>query len=321
MIKLGYHISHEQFAPSELLQYVQKAEDAGFQFALSSDHFYTWSENQGNCGFAWSWLGAALQATKKMRFGIVNCPSYRYHPAIIAQAVATLLEMYPKRFWVAFGSGQAINEAIKGEKWPIKEERNKILKESVDIIKQMWKGETVTHHGLVKVEEARLHTFPSEKPRVIGAAITPETAGWLANWADGLITISQPKEKLEKVVEAWKKGGGEGKPMILKVQLSYDQDKEEALKGAHDQWKTNIFDSEMLEQLRTPKQFDMAADKVKPEDVAEVVNVSSDPLEHVKWLKEYAELGFRELVLHNVNRKQEQFIEVFGEKVLPEFYG
>ena len=214
MIKLGYHISHEQFAPIELLQYVQKAEDAGFQFALSSDHFYTWSENQGNCGFAWSWLGAALQATKKMKFGIVNCPSYRYHPAIIAQAVATLLEMYPERFWVAFGSGQAINEAIKGEKWPIKEDRNKILKESVDIIKQLWNGETITHHGLVQVEEARLHTFPRKKPRVIGAAITPKTAGWLASWADGLITISQPEEKLKKVVEAWNKGGGEGKPVM-----------------------------------------------------------------------------------------------------------
>src|SRR5690606_30209223 len=258
MIKLGYHISHEQFAPSKLLQYVQKAEEAGFDFALSSDHFYTWSEDQGNCGFAWSWLGAALQVTKKMKFGVVNCPSYRYHPAVIAQAVATLMEMYPERFWVAFGSGQALNEAINGEKWPVKEERNKILKESVDIIRQLWEGEKVTHHGLVHIEEAKLYTFPKEKQRVIGAAITPETAGWLAGWADGLITISQPKEKLEKVVEAWKNGGGEGKPMILKVQLSYDEDKEEALQGAHDQWKTNIFDSDMLAQLRTPEQFAMA---------------------------------------------------------------
>src|SRR5690606_34904122 len=135
-------------------------------------------------------------------------------------------------------------------------------------------------------------------PRVIGAAITPETAKWLAGWADGLITISQPKEKLEKVVEAWKNGGGEGKPMILKVQLSYDQDREKALEGAHNQWKTNIFDSAMLAQLRTPEQFDMAAKMVKPEDIAEMVNVSNDPKEHVKWMKEYAEMGFRELVLH-----------------------
>jgi coenzyme F420-dependent glucose-6-phosphate dehydrogenase len=320
MAKIGYHISHEQFPPSELLKYAKMAEEAGFQFCLSSDHFHTWNENQGHSGFAWSWLGAAMAQTS-MSFGVVNCPTFRYHPAIIAQAVATLDEMFPDRFWISVGSGQALNEAITGEHWPEKTERNKKLKEAVDIMRDLWQGETVTHNGLIKVEKATLYTRPKTKIAVVGAAITPETAGWLADWADGLITISQPMEKLEKVVEAWRNNGGENKPMILKVQLSYDETDEAAREGAHEQWKTNVFGSDMLAELRTPKEFEQAGEFVKPEEMDGGVNISSDPQQHIEWLQKYIDMGFHELVLHNVNKKQEQFIKAFGEKVLPAFLG
>lgn len=180
MVKLGYHISHEQFPPSKLLQLAKKAEESGFQFGLSSDHFSTWNTNQGHSGFAWSWLGAALCHTK-MNFGVVNCPCFRYHPAVIAQAAATLDEMYPERFWLSVGSGQALNEAITGQHWPAKQKRNDMLKESVDIIRALWRGETVTNHGLIKVEEATLYTRPKSALPIVGAAITPDTAKWLAS--------------------------------------------------------------------------------------------------------------------------------------------
>lgn len=317
MVKFGYHSSHEQFSPSELLKYVKLAEDAGFQFSVSSDHFHPWSHIQGQSGFAWSWLGAAMAKTT-LNYGIVNAPGCRYHPAIIAQAAATLEEMFPDRFWIAVGSGQLLNEIITAEKWPVKAERNARLKESVDIMRALWAGETVTHDGLVKVQEATLYTRPKTPPPIIGAAITAETAGWLAGWADGLITISQPKKKLQKIIDAWKQGGGEGKPMKLKVQLSIDKDKETALQGAHEQWKTNIFDSDMLNQLKTPEQFELAAKMVKPEDVEKMVHVSSEPGQHIEWIESYLEMGFTEIDLHNVNTNQEYFIEVFGEKVLPE---
>lgn len=320
MVKLGYHISHEQFPPSQLLQLAKKADEAGFTFGLSSDHFHPWSSQQGQSGFAWSWLGAALTATS-LSYGVVNCPCYRYHPAIIAQAAATLDEMYPGRFWLAPGSGQAINEAITGMHWPAKKERNERLKESVDIIRALWRGETVTHHGLIKVEEATLYTRPRTEIAIVAAAITPETAGLVASWADRLITVSSPLEKLKKVVEAWKSNGGENKPMVLKVQLSYDKSEEEALMGGHEQWKGNVFDSDMLTELRYPKQFEQAGKYVDPEEIKNSVNVSSDPERHIAWLEEYRGLGFQELVLHNVNRKQEQFIDVFGEKVIPKLMG
>jgi probable non-F420 flavinoid oxidoreductase len=251
MAKFGYHCSHEQFKPSALLEYVQAAQQAGFTAALSSDHFYPWSERQGQSGFAWSWLGAAMQATS-LSFGVVCAPGQRYHPAIIAQAAATLAEMFPKRFWVALGSGQALNEHITGEHWPAKAERNARLKECVEVIRALWAGETVTHHGLVRVQEAKLYTRPEISPRIIGAAITPKTAEWVGGWADGLITISAPYEKLRKVVEAFQRGGGEGKPMFLKVQLSYARDEAQARQGAYDQWRNNIFENVMLAELRSP---------------------------------------------------------------------
>ena len=317
MAKIGCQASHEQFKPSELLKYVQMAEQAGFTHVLSSDHFHPWSEQQGQSGFAWSWLGAAMQATPTLSYRVVCAPGQRYHPAIIAQAVATLAEMFPNRFWLTVGSGQALNEQITGEPWPVKSKRNARLKECVDVIRALWAGETVTHHGLVCVEEAKLYTRPQTPPPIIGAAVTAKTAEWLGSWADGLITISHPLPKLKEVVEAFRRGGGEGKPMILKVQLSYDRDEETARQKAHEQWRNNIFENILMTELRTPQQFDAAGSFVQPKELDPYVRISADVQQHIEWLQEYIELGFDELILHNVNREQEQFIEVFGEKVVP----
>lgn len=163
MVKFAYHASHEQFKPSALLKYVQAAEQAGFTAASSSDHFHPWSEQQGESGFSWAWLGAAMQATS-LPFSVVCAPGQRYHPAIVAQAVATLAEMFPNRFWVSIGSGEALNERITGEHWLPKDERNARLKECADIIRALWAGETVTHYGRVCIEEAKLYTRPETPP-------------------------------------------------------------------------------------------------------------------------------------------------------------
>jgi coenzyme F420-dependent glucose-6-phosphate dehydrogenase len=317
MIKLGYHISHEQFPPGELLKLAKKAAQAGFTFCLSSDHFAPWNTKQGHSGFAWSWLGAALSQTD-IDYGVVTCPFERYHPAIIAQASATLDEMFPHRFWIALGSGQAMNESITGRYWPPKQERNEKLKASFDIIRALWRGETVTSKSPIRIEEATLYTRPVSEIKITGAAITPETAKWMAPWADSLITISQPEEKLKKVAAAWKENGGENKPMKIKIQLSYDKNARDAMNGAHEQWKTNVFGSDMLAELRNPQQFEQAAQHVKPEDLHGLINISEHPGQHVEWITKYIEMGFSELVLHNVNKKQEQFLESFAEKVIPE---
>lgn len=315
--EIGYHASHEQFSPSKLLSLVQLAERAGFSTVNSSDHFHPWSEAQGQSGFSFAWLGAAMQATS-IPFCVVCAPGQRYHPAIVAQAAATLSEMFPGRFWISIGSGEAINESITGEKWPDKIDRNKRLLESFDIIRKLFQGQTVTHHGMVTVENAKLYTLPKNVPLVMGAAVTAETAEWMGGWADGLITVSRPYEELKKVVEAFSKGGGNGKPIFLKVQLSYDRTEEEALKGAYEQWATNILPSNLLSDLKLVRHFKEAATFVKADDLKDMVHISADPQKHVDFIRQYLPLGFEKIFLHNVNCNQEIFIEDFGKKVLPQ---
>src|ERR671916_970672 len=199
MASVGFHASHEQIPPSALVQAVREAESAGFQRAWSSDHFSPWSERQGESGFAWAWLGAAMQVTS-LPFGVVNAPGQRYHPAIIAQAIATLGELFPGRLWVALGTGEASNEHITGERWPSKTERNARLRECVDVMRALFAGEVVDHHGRVVVDRAKLWTQPAEAPPLLGTAVSVETAGVCGEWADGVITINQPREQPEPML-------------------------------------------------------------------------------------------------------------------------
>lgn len=316
-VHFGYHASQEQFRPSELLDYVVAAEQAGFTAVMSSDHFHPWSERQGQSGFAWSWLGAAMRATS-LPFGVVTTPGYRYHPAILAQACATLAEMFPKRFWVSLGSGEALNEHITGEPWPAKQERNARLKESAEIIRALWKGETVSHHGRIHVEEAKLYLHPFTPPPIIGPALTVATAAWLGTWADGLITINQPNGKHREVIQAFRNNGGAGKPVYLQVHLSYAENDSTAIRQAHEQWGMTIFDSPVLAELRMPSQFDSAAKFTDATDVIQHVRASSDLTRHAAWLGDDLELGLKGVYLHNVGGNQRAFIDAFGARVLPE---
>jgi probable non-F420 flavinoid oxidoreductase len=314
---IGLHCSHEQIPPSRLLAHLRDAEAAGFRAAMSSDHFSPWSERQGESGFAWSFLGAALEATQ-LPFGVVNAPGQRYHPAIVAQAAATLCELFPKRLWMALGTGEASNEHITGEPWPRKAERNARLRECVDVMRALFAGEVVDHDGLVRVDRARLWTLPAEPPSLIGAAVSPETARWCGDWADGLVTINQPRAKLEQVIEAFREGGGGGRPIHLQVHLSWAADEDTALRIAHDQWRTNVFPPPLCWDLATVEQFDVAAQHVRPEDMRKAVLVSADLAQHAAWLAELAELGFEEIHLHHVGQDLGPFIDAFGEQVLPE---
>ena len=178
MTRIGFHASHEQFPPSELLSLVRLAEEVGFDAAMSSDHFHPWSERQGQAGHAWSWLRAAMAVTR-LPFGVITAPGWRYHPAVTAQGAAPLAEMFPDRFWLALGSGQALNEAITGLLWSEKAERNARLRECADIIRALPAGEMVTHRGRVTTVEAKLYTRPERPPLLLGGAVSEETACWL----------------------------------------------------------------------------------------------------------------------------------------------
>ncbi len=314
---IGFHASHEQFSPGDLLTHVQTAETEGFDAVLASDHFHPWSERQGESSHVWSWLGGALESTS-VPFGTVNAPGYRYHPAIIAQAAATLRSMYPERFWFAVGSGQLLNEGITGEQWPPKDDRNRRLEESAAVMRKLWDGQQVTHDGEITVEKAKLYSRPESPPPLVGAALSVETAEWLAEWADGLLTLGTPDHEADKKrVEAFRERAPE-KPVYLKSQLSYDTDEESAVEGAYDQWRTNCVPGPVTQELRKPEDFDEVGEQIDHEQVRENVRVSADITEHREWIEKDLDLDIDGVYLHNVNRNQQSFIETFGEEVLPQ---
>jgi probable non-F420 flavinoid oxidoreductase len=319
-MRVGYHASHEQFAPSQLLRHVRHAEAAGFQAAMCSDHFAPWSARQGHSGFAWAWLGAAMAATS-LSFGTVNAPGQRYHPAIVAQAAATLEEMFPGRFWVALGSGELLNEHVTGAPWPPKPERDARMEECARILRALWAGETVTHRGLVAVDRAKLWTRPASPPLLLAAALGPETARRAGGWADGLLTIAQRRDWMKDVLDAFRAGGGRGKPVFVQAKVSWAPTDEDALREAHDQWRTNVFPGPVLEDLAMPEDYDALGERVAPERMHEFVRVSADPEFHVKALEEDRRLGVDAVYAHHVGRDQAGFIEAFGKRVLPALAG
>ncbi len=316
MTTYGFHCSHEQIAPSQLLRDVSRAEQAGFQMAMASDHFFPWSARQGHSGFTLSWVAAALARTS-FPIGSVNAPGQRYHPAIVAQATATLGEMFPGRYWVALASGQHMNEHVTGDPWPSKPEREARLDECVDIIRRLHAGEQVTYSGLVRVDRAKVYDLPPEPVPLLATAISAPTAARVARWAEGLITINQDHGTLRKVIAAYRDNGGRG-PVALQLHLSWAPTEEEARALAHDQWRSNVFAAPLSLDLPTPEHFDIASQEVSLDTVAIAVRISADLAQHAAWLAEYRQLGFDEIYLHHVGQDLAAFIDTFGERVLPQ---
>ncbi len=312
---IGYHASHEQFAPAELLTLARHAETAGFQAVHSSDHLAPFSERQGQSGFAWSWLGSAMALTS-LPYGVVSAPGQRYHPAVLAQAIATVAQMWPGRLTVALGSGQALNEHVTGDVWPRKPVRNARLRECADIIRALLRGETVDADGLVRVRAARIHSLPEQVPPLFAAALSPSTAREVGAWADGLITVFCPD--LTKVVDAFREGGGEGKPVHVQVHLSWAEARDVLERQALDQWRINALPPVLNEELELPEQFDAASEHLPVEALADSVVMSADLGRHTEVLAGIAELGVECAYLHQVGRDQKEFLDAFGAKVLPQ---
>jgi probable non-F420 flavinoid oxidoreductase len=315
MARLGYHASHEQISPRQLLADVQAAEASGFEMAMCSDHLSPWTERQGHSGYAWSWLGAALASTS-LSFGCVSAPGQRYHPAVAAQKIATLGQMFPGRFWVALGSGEASNEHVTGDGWPRKEVRTARLEECVDVIRRLLHGEEVSHDGLVTVDRARVWERADPVPLLVAPVVSVESASRVAAWADGLVTVNQPVEVLRDVIDAYRDAGGRGR-LALQVHLSWAESEDEALATAHDQWAANVVGPPLSWDIETPEAFDTIAQQIPLEAVRGAVRVSADLGRHREWLQEYAALGFDDLYLHHVGQEQSAFIKTFGQQVLP----
>lgn len=312
MVRIGYHASHEQFAPSELLNLVCLAEQAGFNEAKSSDHFHPWSERQGQSGYAWSWLGAALQATR-FPIGVISAPGYRYHPAVLAQAGATLGEMFPGRFWLALGSGEAINEVITGAYWPDKAERNARLMECVEVIRALMSGETVTHRGRTTVVDAKLYTRPSTPVPLFGAAMTQATARLSGGWADGLLLAGHKAEALSPLVEVFREAGGGEKPVHVQMAVSHASNLAIARESAVDQWSVASLGGEVAWDLRRPEDFDRASRFTTASELSEALLITDSVEEIADHVAALAACGATVIHLHQVGRNQQEFIDAVAK--------
>ncbi|WP_028463834.1 TIGR03557 family F420-dependent LLM class oxidoreductase [Nesterenkonia alba] len=315
MTLVGFHCSQEQISPKQLLADVQHAEAAGFAAAMSSDHFFPWSVRQGHSGFTFSWLGAALASTS-FPMGSVCAPGQRYHPALVAQATATLGQMFKDRYWVALGAGQNMNEHVTGDKWPAEEDRRRRLEECADLIARLHAGEWISRHsGYTTVEDAYLFDRPDEPVPLYAACITADSARRAARWAQGMITVNQPAAAHRETLQAYREAGGEG-PVMLQIHLSWAPSQQQAEEIAYHQWKTHTFGPPLDQDLPTPQHFDTAGEHVPLESVLEGAWTSSSLDAHTEWLGAEAE-HFDALYLHHVGQEQAPFIDAFGEHVLP----
>jgi G6PDH family F420-dependent oxidoreductase len=323
MGRIGYAASMEQFSPSALLTYCRQAEEQGFATVMASDHFHPWVPSQGQSGFVWSFMGA-LGATTKLRFGPgVTPPGYRYHPAVIAQAAATLEEMFPGRFYLGLGAGEALNEHIIGQYWPEAPVRLERLMESIEIIEQLFSGKKVKHRGThFTIESAKLYTLPPSPPPIYVATSGPIMAYRTGKFTDGIILVGAADEKLRNLLQRFEQGARDaGKdpatmPKMIQVKVSYAPTLKAATEAAVRDWPNGGMAFPKAD-IRDPEDFEAMAKLVRPENFKNRVLITPDPDEHVAYLQHFLDLGFDEVYVHNVGREQEPFIKLYGEKVIP----
>jgi probable non-F420 flavinoid oxidoreductase len=313
MVAIGFHASHEQHSPRELLAAVRLAEAVGFEEAMCSDHLAPWTRAQGHSGHAWSWLGAALASTS-MPFGLVTAPGQRYHPVIAAQAIGTLAQMYPGRFWAALGSGEALNEHVTGDGWPDKARRQRRLRESVDVIRGLLDGERVSASGEIEVHDARVWSRPEDPVPLIGAAVTPATAAWMADWSDGLITVGADPEGAAEVLARYREAGGRG-PARLQVHVSLEETLDEAMAAARDQWAHCGVPAELMWDLENPEDYERLTE-VTDDTLREEVVISASAQEMAERIAALAR-GFDHVYLHHVGKDQATFLRRCEAELLP----
>jgi coenzyme F420-dependent glucose-6-phosphate dehydrogenase len=323
--KVGYAAMLEQFGPREVVDYSAHAEACGFEGVMAADHFQPWVPQQGNAAFVWNVLTAIGEKTRGDLGPGVTCPSFRMHPAIVAQASATLAAMYPGRHWLGLGSGEALNEHILGGYWPETPERINRMFEAIEIIRKLFNShdKDVKHDGkYYKLESTRLWTLPAEPPPILVATAGPITAKRTGAMANGLITVGAPEEKIEMIFAKCREGCTEAGNdpskfrYILQLHLSWADTDEEALQNAIVEWPNGGMKFPK-QDIRSPHDFAQMAQLVRAEDFKGRMLISSDPEAHRKEIQKFLDLGFDQVYLHNVGRNQDRWIEVFGRDVLP----
>jgi coenzyme F420-dependent glucose-6-phosphate dehydrogenase len=315
-VELGYALSSEEHGPNELVQNARAAEEAGFTFALISDHYHPWIDAQGQSPFVWSVIGGIAQATEKLRLGTgVTCPTIRIHPAIIAQAAATSQVMMEGRFFLGVGTGEELNEHVTGSRWPGPQARLEMLEEAIEVLRLLWQGGYQSHYGKhYTVEQARIYTLPDEPPPIAVAAAQPQAAQLAGRVGDGFIGVSPEEE----TVKAYESAGGNGKPRYGQVTGCYAETEERAKKTAYEIWPNGGFEGPLGQELAITAHYEAAAELLTEDDVAETVICGPDPEKHLEAIREYEQAGFDHVYVHQVGPDQEAFLRFYADKILPE---
>ena len=312
--ELGFHLSSEEHSPNDLVRYAREAEQAGFTFALVSDHFHPWIDAQGQSPFVWSVIGGIAQATERLRVGTgVTCPLIRIHPAIVAQAAATSAVMLEGRFFLGVGTGENLNEHVLGDKWPTADERLELLEEAVALIRCLWDGGMQTFRGdHYLVEQARIYTLPEQPIEIAVAAAAPQAAELAGRIGDALVSTAPDAD----VVERYREAGGGG-PTYGKVTLVYDEDAERARRTLHEVFPNTGAPGELTTELVLPRQFEQVAKLLRPEQLAEKVPCGPDPEPVVEQCRTYLDAGFTHLYFHQVGPDQEGFFRFWERELRP----
>lgn len=315
MVKLGYFLSSEEHKPNQLVRHAQLAEQAGFEFAVISDHFHPWVSEQGQSAFVWSVLGGIAQATEQIRVGTaVTCPIMRIHPVLVAQAAATVADMMPGRFFLGLGTGEYLNEHIFGDVWPRYETRKEMLVEAIHIMRELWKGEDYSFDGdHFTVREARIYTLPDELPPIYVAASGPESAEMAGELSDGLISTTSGDE----IVNAFKKHGGSDKPRYGSVKVCWAKTQAEAKKTLEKEWPVSALSGRLHVDLATPKHFEDAVEAMGKVEIPEDSVFGPKPEPYIEALHSLQENGFDHIYIHQVGPDQEGFLEFFSSTLLP----
>jgi coenzyme F420-dependent glucose-6-phosphate dehydrogenase len=325
-LKLGYKASNEQFAPQELLDYGVLAEECGFDSVFVSDHLQPWRHDGGHAPFAMSWLGALGARTERITMGTsVLTPTFRYHPAIVAQAFATLGCLYPGRVVLGMGSGESMNEVPLGIEWPEAKERFARFREAVKLIRQLWSEERVSFEGeYYRTDKATIYDRPAQQVPIWLAASGPAATRFAGRQGDGYITTSgkDPALYTETLIPAIEEGAAAANrstkdiEMMIEVKVSFDHDRDEAMRATHF-WGALGLTAEQKSGVEDPVEMQRLADELSVEQTAKRFMVSTDPDEHVEKIKTYIDLGFNHLVFHAPGPDQAKFLKLYGAEILP----
>jgi G6PDH family F420-dependent oxidoreductase len=311
-MRIGYKLATEGFGPNELIRQAVLAEQAGFDFIEISDHYHPWVEAQGHSAFTWSVLPAIAMKTERIGLATgVTCPSMRYHPAIIAQAAATMAIVSGGRFTLGVGAGERLNEHVTGEGFPALRGRHERFREALEIIRLLWRGGYRSYDGkYLKLEDARVFDLPDELPAIAVAASGPESARIAAELGDGLFAVEPDGD----LIGTWQELGGHG-PAYGEVPLAWAEDEDSAMRAVLEKNSFALAGWKVMSELPNPVNFEAAIATVTPDQVREAFACGPDWRRHLEVAKRFADAGFDHLVAMNAGPDPDGFMDFFAREL------